>query len=94
MAGTGGGAVPVPGAAAAQMTAPVIVIPEVPDIHVLAQVLGTPGGIAAALADVYGHMRGLGNSMSDVMAAHTSTNNNDDSNSISTTLRICYIVST
>ena len=52
-----------------------IMIPEVPDLTALTSVMGTPGGIAAALLDLYAHMRQLGQSATTALQNHMSSNN-------------------
>ena len=48
---------------------------EVPDLTALTSLVNTPGGIAAALVDLYGHMRQLGQSAQSALQAHMSSNN-------------------
>ena len=54
---------------------PAVIVPELPDATALASVLNTPGGMAAAILDIYGHVRGLGNSVTAFLQAHVSSNN-------------------
>ena len=66
-------------AAAAAIPAPGpvvnILVPEIPDINALTGVLGSAGGIAAAMVDLYGHIRQLGQSAQAVLINHVSSNN-------------------
>ena len=70
-------AIPVPGGGPVQP--PAIIIPELPDATALTSVVNTPGGVAAALLDIYGHMKQMGASVSAVLQEHFSSNsiNND-----------------
>ena len=74
MATGGAAAIPVP-AGGVGVPAVNIMIPEVPDLTALTSVMGTPGGIAAALLDLYGHMRQLGQSATTALQSHMSSNN-------------------
>ena len=53
-------------AAASGGTLPPLVMPELPDIQTLSTIVATPGGAAAAIYDLYGHVRQMGHSVQSI----------------------------
>ena len=71
MAASSGGP-PVPTGGVAPL--PAVVVPALPDVAALTQVIGAPGGIAAAFMHLYGHVRQMGQSVQSVLQVHFSFN--------------------